>query len=80
MLLSKHFLSFEAEEGSDFLVPETVISVPPFWHPGVHFGTLESPWATLGAAGRTRGGPELFFQRFGFDLGIHFESFSGTES
>ena len=32
--------------------------LPPFYHPGDHFVSLGTPWGTMGAAGRTRGGPK----------------------
>ena len=35
--------------------------VPPFYHSGGHFVSLGTPWGTMGAAGRTREGPELVF-------------------
>ena len=50
----KHLMSSEEEES--VLFPETVIW--DFWH-------LGAPWATLGAAGMTHGGPESDFFDFG---------------
>ena len=35
--------------------------LPPFFHPGDHFVRLGTPYGTMGAAGRTRGGPEPDF-------------------
>ena len=35
--------------------------LPPFYHPGDHFVSLGTPWGTMGAAGRTRGGPKQDF-------------------
>ena len=35
--------------------------LPPFYHPGDHFVSLETPWGTMGAAGRTRGCPKQDF-------------------
>ena len=32
-----------------------------FFHLGDHFVSLGTPWGIVGAAGRTRGGPELVF-------------------
>ena len=47
--------------------------------PGEHFGTSAAPWATMGAAGWTHGGPESDFEWFWNGLQIHFESVLGTE-
>jgi hypothetical protein len=35
--------------------------LPPFSYPGDHFVSLGAPWETMGAAGRTRGGPKQDF-------------------
>ena len=35
--------------------------LPPCYHPGDHLVSLWTPWGTMGAAGRTRGGPKQDF-------------------
>ena len=51
----------------------------PFWHPGDHFGSLGTPWGTMGAAGRTRGGPEPDCNGSEVILGLYFESFLNSD-
>ena len=51
--------------------------LPPFSHPGDHFVSLGTPWGTMGAAGRTREGPEVVFSDFELNSGAHFGSFLG---
>ena len=53
--------------------------VPPLWHPWDHFDTLGTPCGTMGATGRTRGHPKLYFSAFEMISGTHFDSFLGSD-
>ena len=50
-----------------------------FYHLGDHFVSLGTPWGTVGAAGRTRGGPEPGFSDLGMILRPQFDSFLGLD-
>ena len=63
--LNVNFLSVVSESGT------LIFGASVFDH-GDNFGTLETPWEAMGAAGRARWGSACVFYRFVDDVGTPF--------